>query len=202
MDFKNLVAAELKLDIDYDKLAEELLPLKKSPKCLPFTHTDDYGNVGYVYSLFLRSNPTIESYNFRKVKSADLNKWNWDNDLDIPYTKSVVSNLPFNKLGAIRVIYFSEAPAPPHTDWDDSTDIENSLGLSIIPLTGNTFCKVWDESNQTHRIISGNAMLLNDAFKHEVPKSSGMRITMRIFGTIDYEWFVDKIVAESCYYSM
>lgn len=156
---------------------------------IPFSYPPARGSTEEVtaYSLFLRSNLTFTDYSYRGAKQAAVNGWEWNKDLDIPYTISVIESLPFNTLGAIRVVYFPSVPCVEHTDWDDADDSEHTLGLSLIPSTGNVGCEVWNGSN--YITINGNAMLLNDSVKHRVPTPDGMRITMRLFGKIDYNKF-------------
>lgn len=197
----NILAAALHLDIDYERMAAELTAAMTSDLCVPFSYPAAKGSTKEVtaYSLFLRKSSEPTAYSYRGAKSADFDSWEWDNSLNIPYTQSVVDSLPYTKLGTVRVVYFPNVPCVVHTDWDDPTDTNHTLGLSIIPSTGNTHCNVWSEELQTFVAIPGNAMLLNDSIKHEVPKADGLRITMRVFGDVDYKWFEDKIVPEHLY---
>lgn len=194
-----LLAAALKLDIDYHRMTLELLPLMNHSKCIPFSYPAEGKNVT-AYSLFLRVSPEETDYSYRGAKSADFNSWDWDGDLELSYTKSVINKIPFKSLGTVRVVYFPDIPCVEHTDWDNAADTKHTLGLSIIPNTANTHCNVWYEKENRYISISGNAMLLNDSVRHNVPAGTGTRITMRVFGEIDYSWFSDKIDYNNCYY--
>lgn len=196
MNYSNLIVAGLNLDIDYKRMAEELEVLMTCSKAVPFS----YDNLSPAYSLFLREN-TMPDYSYRGAKLADINNWDWDLSLNIPYTKEIVSKLPFRKLGTVRIVYFKNIPCKDHTDWDDRTNLKNTLGLSIIPSTGGTHCNVWSEKLNKYVSIPSNAMLLNDSIRHNVPTSVGTRITMRLFGDLDYSWFDDKIIQQHCYTS-
>lgn len=199
IDYKNLLVAGLNLDIDYSRMAAELLAAQT--KAIAFSYnTDGMNEAVTAYSLFLRKSLIQTEYSYRGAKSVDFGSCEWDSDLDIPYTQSVIDQLPYTNLGTVRVVYFPDVPCVAHTDWDDATDTKHTLGLSIIPSTGNTHCNVWRERLQKFVSIPCNAMLLNDSVKHEVPKADGLRITMRVFGEIDYKWFEDKIVPEHCYF--
>jgi hypothetical protein len=184
MDCHNIVAVSLHLNIDYSRMSDELMSIQS--KSVPFSYPPARGSSDEVtaYSLFLRNNPTFTNYSYRGAKQAEVDGWEWNKDLDIPYTVSVIESLPFNTLGAIRVVYFPSVPCVEHTDWDDATDSEHTLGLSLIPSTGGVGCEVWNGSEYV--TIDGNAMLLNDSIMHRVPTPNGMRITMRLFGKIDY----------------
>jgi hypothetical protein len=196
---ETIIAAALNLEIDYNQITSELLPLMQHSKCIPFNYPIDNSNVT-AYSLFLRTSLQETDYSYRGAKSADIGSWIWDKDIPIPYTRRVIEKIPFTKLGTVRVVYFPSIPCVEHTDWDDPTDIEHTLGLSLIPNTADTHCNVWYEKEHRYVSIPGNAMLLNDSIRHNVPAGNGTRITMRIFGDIDYTWFRDKINHNICYY--
>lgn len=198
-DNRVILAAALNLNIDYCRMTEELLPLMEHNKCVPFSYPSNGVDVT-AYSLFIRTSPEKTDYSYRGAKSVEFDSWNWDNDLQISYTKSVIEQLPFSALGTVRIVYFPDIPCVEHTDWDDPFDTKHTLGLSIIPNTADTHCNVWYEKENRYVSISGNAMLLNDSVKHNVPAGSGTRITMRVFGDIDYSWFNDKIDLKNCYY--
>jgi len=201
MDYKNMIAAGLNLDIDYKKMSEELLAAMSSDSCVPFSYPAERGAKEEVtaYSLFLRNSTDPIEYSYRGAKSGTVDSYEWCG-LEIPYTQSILELLPFKKLTAVRVVYFPDVPCVEHTDWDNSKDHLHTLGLSIIPSTANTWCEVWNEKLNDYVSIPGNAMLLNDSIKHRVPKGIGTRITMRVFGEVDYKWFEDKIIPEHCYY--
>lgn len=199
IDYSKIIAAGLNLDIDYQRMTYELVGAKESSKCVPFTYKSDNQDC-HSFSLFLRENKTMPQYSYRGAKLAELDGWEWDNSLDIPYTISVINNLPIKKLGTVRAVYFPDIPCIEHTDWDDSSNLKNTLGLSLIPATGNTHCNVWSEKQSDYVSIHGHAMLLNDSIRHNVPKANGLRITVRVFGEIDYEQFTDKIIPDSLHY--
>ncbi len=194
-----ILAATLNLDIDYDRMTTELMPLMSHNKCVPFSYPSE-GKEVTAYSLFLRVSPEETDYSYRGAKSADFDSWSWDQSLELSYTKSVIENIPFKSLGTVRAVYFPDIACVEHTDWDNAADVKHTLGLSIIPNTANTHCNVWYEKENRYVAIPGNAMLLNDSVRHNVPAGIGTRITMRVFGEIDYRWFEDKIDYNNCYY--
>jgi hypothetical protein len=199
----NLIAAAVNLDIDYQRMTQEMLTAMNNPRCTKFKFAEKVpGAQSYEgYSLFLRESSETSAYGYRDVKAASFDTWKWAEDLDIPYTRTVIDALPFNPLGTARIIYFPDVPCIKHTDWDDPTDIKHTLGLSIIPSTGNTHCEVWSENLGKSLPVYGHAMLLNDSIPHWVPKANGIRMTIRLFGEIDYDWFMDRVDQENCYYS-
>jgi hypothetical protein len=199
--YNNILAAALNLEIDYPRMAAELIKVMSHKKCIKFSYPTDEKTEATAYSIFLRNCPVQPTeVSFRTAKAVSYDEWTWDYDLDIPYTRIVVGCLPFIKLGTVRVVFFPDVPCIAHTDWDDASDHKHTLGLSLIPDTANTCCNVWSDKLQKYVEIPGNAMLLNDSITHFVPLGSGTRITMRIFGEIDYNYFADKIIPEHCYY--
>jgi hypothetical protein len=199
INYNNLIAAELNLDIDYTRMSVELLAVQNKATAFSY-NTDDTKETVTAYSLFLRKSPVQTEYSYRGAKSADFSSWDRDWDLDIPYTRSIIDAIPFIKLGTVRIVYFPNIPCMEHTDWDNTADVRHTLGVSIIPDTANTHCNVWSEKENCYVSIPGNAMLLNDSVRHNVPKGNGTRITMRLFGEIDYAWFDDKVNQSRCYY--
>jgi hypothetical protein len=201
IDYSQILVAALNLDIDYELMAKELTEAMKSPDCVPFCYKDPLNDNQECnsYSLFLRENNTMPQYSYRGAKLAELNDWDWSKSLDIPYTISAIEKLPFKKLGTVRAVYFPDVPCIEHTDWDDSSNLKNTLGLSLIPTLGQTHCNVWSEKLSKYVSIPGHAMLLNDSNRHNVPKTTGLRITVRLFGEIDYTKFDDAIVREHYY---
>jgi hypothetical protein len=198
-NINSILAASVRLDIDYSQMTVELLRCMNHARSVQFSYVNDDSTPCVAHSLFLRESAGLTEYSFRGVKSASMDSWSWDESIDIPYTKSVIDNLPFKPLGPVRVVYFPDIPCMTHTDWDDPLDTKHTLGLSIIPSTGKTHCNVWSEKLQRDVSIHGHAMLLNDSVPHWVPKATGTRITMRVFGEIDYDWFSDKIDYDNCY---
>jgi hypothetical protein len=194
-----ILAAALQLDIDYPRMTQELMPLITHAKCVPFSY-DSAGQQVTAYSLFLRVSHQHTAYSYRGAKSADFDSWGWDADLSTEYTRTVIASMPWRSLGTVRVVYFPDCACVEHTDWDDATDVKHTLGLSIIPNTADTHCCVWYEKEQRYISIDSNAMLLNDSIRHHVPAGQGTRITMRVFGDIDYAWFTPKIDAQRCWY--
>ena len=192
-----IIAAALTLDIDYARLEAELSLLIENLKCIQFDSPSDSG-IGTAYSLLLRNSSTTDSQNLWTAKETDTNSWSWDDTLNIPYTRSVIDNLPMVTLGMV-VVHLSPGYKS-HTDWNDPDDLEHTLGLSLIPDTAGTTCDVWSELEQQFVKIPGNAMLLNDSIQHFVSDGTGTRITIQIFGKFDYAWFDDKIDRTNCYY--
>jgi hypothetical protein len=187
-----MIAAGLNLDIDYARMSVELLAVQSKATAFSYP-ADESKELVTAYSLFLRKSSEPTTYSYRGAKSADFSSWSWDEELDVTYTRSVIESMPYTKLGTVRIVYFPNVPCVEHTDWDDASDTTRTVGLSIIPSTGNTHCNVWSEKIQKYVAIPGNAMLLNDSIKHWVPRSEGTRITMRVFGEIDLNWFNDKV---------
>lgn len=155
---------------------------------------------------YLRKCTTTDSQSFSITKYFPHSDWVWRDDINIPYTKQFIDSLPFTSLGMIRVFIFSDTFLPVHKDYKTadvmghSEDYDKCLGLSIIPATGDVPMKIWSQKLNKVVSVPGNAMFFNDSVVHAVPKTNGIRITMRIFGDIDYNYFSDKVDMDHIYY--
>jgi hypothetical protein len=138
---------------------------------------------------------------YRRTKMYDLDGWQWRNDIQsrTQYTKSVAEQF-FDKIGCVRVFIMYNTFLVTHKDHAREEDInfvskayDRVLGLSIIPSTGSVPMKIWSRKENKVLDIPGNAMLFNDSIAHGVPKTTGYRITIRIFGKVDYGKFEEYI---------
>jgi hypothetical protein len=154
------------------------------------------------YIFYLREN--LENTNnisrFDYTKKLPTDKWVWIDHFKktIPYTIECIEQLPYKHIGCIRVFITENTFFATHRDygWGKnklSEDYDRCFGLSIIPDTGNVPMKIQSFKNKEVYDISGNAMLFNDSAWHGVPYVSGTRITIRIFGEIDYQYFMSYI---------
>jgi len=191
----NLIAGVMTLNIDYERIEQEMLLLLEKKKCTQFS---DPSIKSTAHSAFLRKSYEIDTELFSEAKLAKFDSWSWDNSLDIPYTRSVFDSIPMKPLGMVVVAIYRGIPM--HTDWNDPTDIKHTLGLNLIANQGNTCVKVWYEKENRYVPITGNAILFNDSFNHVIPDCDGTRITVRAFGEIDHAWFNDKLDSTQCYY--
>jgi len=155
------------------------------------------------YIFYLTSHPseTTDSDPYRKTKTFNKTLWRWRSDLvdKIPYFKSIAEKY-FTKISIVRVFVMNNTFLVTHRDHSReasndyvSNEYDDCLGLSIIPSDGNVPMKIWSGKEQRVLDIPGNAMIFNDSAPHGVPKTTGYRITIRIFGEIDYNQF-DKFL--------
>jgi hypothetical protein len=236
---KEILAAKLNLDYDFDRVTDEILGCSKHWKFLPpykhqvddpFNKTfnvaseEDFQSINFIdgqskalvtrqggetyknYIFYLREHPNTKSQSYADTKPAEHNLWQWRKDLDIPYTQQLIESFPFTTLGMIRVFIFKDTFLPVHKDWktggmDSSTEYDRCLGLSIIPSTGGVPMKIWSSKLDQVVEVPGNAILFNDSVWHAVPKTTGYRITIRVFGEIDYEHFAPMIDKNHVYYN-
>ena len=200
MNYKKLLAAAINLDIDYDRLAKELQVLEHHT----LTHQYDINkwstrqSLGSARALLLRTTTDTITAEWdggsnKPIKTVKHNTWSWNESLDIPYTRQVINNLPYNTLGAVRLFFYRDVFVPFHVDHNNSGDTTYTLGLSIIPQPAEA--QVQLQHNDSLYVIDGHAMLLNDSISHCVTKTTGCRITVRVFGDIDYSYFDDKLLS-------
>lgn len=137
---------------------------------------------------------------FDVTKKLNVEDWQWRKEIieKTPYLKSCLESLPYEHIGCIRVFITENTFFATHRDygWDEeklSKDYDACFGLSIIPDTGGVPMKIYSfETNKVHN-VSGNAMLFNDSAWHGVGMVEGIRITIRVFGKIDYQKFLPFI---------
>lgn len=152
------------------------------------------------YNLYLTT-PEKESEfknrSFNRTKYLNHQNWHWRNSLKdkIPYTINCIEKLPFTKIGLIRVFITENTFFPTHFDYEQFRDTENTtgqddltktLGISLIPRTGNVPLKIWSKTDQTVKQVPGHAMIFKDSEPHGVPYTPELRITIRIFGNINF----------------
>lgn len=144
---------------------------------------------------------------YDQTKTYKLDGWSWQKQLTdrIPYTKSVIESY-FEKVGCVRVFVMPNTFLVTHQDYnfeatadEVSADYDRCLGLSLIPSDGGVPMKIWSRKLQHVVDVPGNAMIFNDSVRHGVPKTTGYRITIRIFGKVNYEQFTKFIDPLHCY---
>lgn len=245
MDYNQILAAKLDLQIDNNKITDEILSCHESWEYTPpklhqlerglagkwflSSSAEDYKNVDYgkpdpvlqqmeiverelrgPYIFYLTehidSKTRINRYD--QTKSYDVNGWRWRPSLleKIPYTKQVIENY-FEKVGLVRVFVMPDTFLVTHQDYNFdapidavSDEFEKCLGLSLIPSDGGVPMRIWSRALQQVVEVPGNAMIFNDSVRHGVQKTKGYRITIRIFGKIDYSQFVNSIDMSHCYF--
>lgn len=163
----------------------------------------------YVFYLRKHKDNLTNDQRFSYIKTLDTDGWDWIPECQpfIPYTINCIESIGYEKIGCIRVFVTENTFFPTHRDTnagssspDISHDYERCLGLSLIPDTGNVPMMIQSQTdNQVHEIY-GNAMLFNDSAFHGVKFTPGIRITIRIFGKIDFQRFEKHIDLSQVYY--
>lgn len=249
MDYHNIIAAKLNLDLDYKKINDEILSCKDAfiytpPKDIvlndglngrvfkvadeEFYKNSDYidtqnnsniivsknFNSPYIFYLRTINGSTDYNENYAGSKRRDINEFCWCTNLidKIPYTISIIENI-FTKIGIVRVFVTKNTFIPAHRDYVPdsevykfynlgyySTDYKKVLGLSLIPSTGNVPLKIFSPTDKKIIDVPGNALLFNDSLFHGVPVTTGYRITLRIFGEVNYSQFDNKFDMEHTYF--
>jgi len=206
--YKNLIGANINLNIDYMKMLDELLTVIKNNRHKVKPVIGLGGGTGD--SLLLRTTPETDSHDFRDCKSANIDSWSWDDGLDIPYTRSVLESLPISPLGMVIVNTSTKtSKVHNHVDWHDLDDYENTLGLTLRLCVSqkalNTFA-VWVKELQKFVPLTGPAILLNDSCVHHVMTLANDisqwedQIYVKILGKFDYTWFDERVDPNCCYY--
>jgi hypothetical protein len=116
--------------------------------------------------------------------------WLWRDELDIPYTRSVIERLPFEHITTTRVITLNpETVGVIHADSGTImnqkyySDGNGSITLNITAGGGN----LWVLTDSGERLIDESKYTqwhFNDAKHHCVTKTNSIRVQLRIFGKL------------------
>lgn len=120
---------------------------------------------------------------YSKSKKADFSQSFWNPNIRdrLPYTRSLIDQLPFDHIGLIRVFILENTFLPTHQDKIVS-DINSSLGLSLVPIHSGTPLMVYDPVSRRIESIFSNCFLFDDSYLHGIPMVNGLRIDIRVFG--------------------
>lgn len=179
MDFTKVKAAAINIDVNEDMLTNELMSI---PEHKWSSNTDQYSDSRWK-TVFLTKNNKQEFNDFKTAKTIKHSEWFWDNDLDIPYIKSLVKSLPLTHIGMIRA-FVLEGPLVMHTDCDHTTteDASYRFGLTIASRLEEPMLLGKDS-------IQEKNLIFDDSVPHGFPSATGKQISIRVFGDFDYNQF-------------
>ena len=187
MDWNNIKAAAVKINVDDSKLTQELEAI---PKELWDSGEDLTSNTSW-NTIWIRTNSIAEFPDFKLAKGIDHSEWEWREDLSIPYIKSLVESLPIRTIGMIRAFILT-GPLPIHIDSNESTPkaLDYNLALTIaskleVPMTMTDGTKVKEKT-----------IFFNDSIPHGFPDAVGTQMSIRIFGDFEYDKFKVRKVYE------
>jgi hypothetical protein len=174
----NYIAVEFEFEFDHKKMEEELLAIPADRWLI--SERDNF----LYKSLFLTKNHSNVFTDFKTAKSITHKEWFWDNSLDIPYTRSVVEQLPCTVFGIVRVMW-TNGPLPMHVDTNKSTpdDPTYRLGVTLAPVLHEPM------TMSKHTVIHGKTVIFDDSIPHGFPNATTDQLGVRIFGEFDYDKF-------------
>ena len=180
MEFSNVKAIAVNIDVDEDRLTQEL-------ESIPETFWDsgvDNKTETYWNTIWLTKNDVDEFADFKTAKSIKHDEWYWDEDLEIPYIKSLVESLPVKNIGMIRA-FILDGPLPIHVDSNENTptELSYSLGLTIASRLEEPM------SMEGGILIKEKNVFFNDSIPHGFPKATSKQISIRVFGDFEYDKF-------------
>lgn len=153
----------------------------------------------YIFYLRHHKDNVNRDTRFSYVKNLNTEGWDWIDEYRsiIPYTINCIESIGYDHIGCIRVFVTENTFFPSHRDTlsgnptnpEPSRDFERCLGVSLIPDTGDVPMAIQSPNNGNVYKVYGNAMLFNDSAFHGVKFTPGIRITIRIFGKIDFQKF-------------
>ena len=148
-----------------------------------------------IRSLYLRNSTTgdaLRNSSYRFTKTLAHASWHWRAELKdrIPYTIECIESLPYDPLGAVRAFACENTFMPTHRDVEpgpDARDRSRAIGISLIPATGGVGMLVWNRAGRCVEEVRGHCIMFDDGCWHGVPMTQGMRITIRVFGELNFE---------------
>jgi hypothetical protein len=178
MNFINIKAAAIDLDIDDERLVREIMSIPSDKWTL--SEYDILGSHPWK-TIWLRVNNTEKFRDFKSAKSVPHKDWYWDPNLNIDYLKSVVENLPFKTVGMIRAFSLGGSIAM-HVDSNDTTpkDLNYNMGLTLAPNLEMPMSLDGTEIKEKY-------LLFKDSLPHGFPNATTPQISIRIFGDIEYD---------------
>ena len=136
-------------------------------------------------------NDVTRDSRFSVTKTLSHESWYWRPELKerIGYTVECIESLPYRTLGLIRVFVCEDTFMPTHRDTvpAEGYDRTKAIGVSLVPATGGVGMLIWDDVARAVRDVKGNCLLFDDSKWHGVPMTRGARITLRIFGNLDFD---------------
>jgi hypothetical protein len=183
MDYTKVKAIEVDLNINTELMRQEFFSIPEDSWQVNIA-SNLIGTGTHVYkSLFLTKNNIAVFTDFKNAKKISHTDWYWDENFNLPYTRSVINSLPAKSIGMVRIM-IADGPLPLHTDCDKETPQHYSyrLGLTIAPIQTQ---KMQLGENK----IAGNQYFFNDSIPHGFPESIDMQISVRVFGEFEYDKF-------------
>jgi hypothetical protein len=142
-------------------------------------------------------NDVTRDSRFSINKKLAHSSWFWRPALRdlIPYTIECIESLPYRALGLVRAFVCEDTFMPTHRDTapDWACDKSQSIGLSLIPATGGVPMLIWDDAAAQVREMHGHCLLFDDSRWHGVPMTRGTRITLRVFGELEFERLEERL---------
>jgi hypothetical protein len=139
-------------------------------------------------------NDVTRDSRFAVTKNLSHESWYWRPELAqrIPYTISCIESLPYRTLGLVRAFLCEDTFMPTHRDTvpqnaEAGYDRGRAVGISLVPDTGGVDMLIWDDARRQVLAMKGHCLVFDDSKWHGVPMTSGLRITLRIFGELDFE---------------
>lgn len=179
MDFTNIKAIAVDIDVDDGLLTQELLAIPSSKWEIGVDKTSGH----FWKNIFLTKNDFQVFNDFKSAKSIPHSAWYWDTELHIPYIQSLVKSLPIDTIGMIRA-FILDGPLVMHVDSNDSTPDDSSYKIGL------TIASELQVPMQMPGIeVQEKYVLFDDSVPHGFRDSNGRQISIRVFGDFDYDKF-------------
>jgi hypothetical protein len=134
-------------------------------------------------------------------KGLSHRSWYWRPELRerIGYTIECIESLPYRTIGVVRTFVCEDTFMPTHRDVqpaaDGSYDKSKAIGISLVPATGGVGMLIWNAAARRVEEVRANCLVFDDSVWHGVPMTKGLRITIRIFGELDFDRLAGRTTA-------
>jgi hypothetical protein len=119
-----------------------------------------------------------------RFRGGEEGRWAWKAGMDLPYTRSVVARMPFERVDVVRVMALPRGGfGPTHVDWPDDTlwERDGMATLTLMARTGDVPMRFMTEDRKVHE-ASDRAFFFKDSAPHGVPRARSARLLLRIHG--------------------
>ena len=132
--------------------------------------------------------PINPATKYGSVRFRTMKDWIWDDSLDIPYTKEVISRLPYKELNVVRLMVIEPGGFGPlhKDDFDDDLWEKNDIVSTTITIShGGSPLKFVHNDKMID--VKDDVFFFKDSVYHGVPPVKSQRMILRINGKVDYQ---------------
>jgi hypothetical protein len=116
-------------------------------------------------------------------------KWVWKKGLNLPYTRQLIENLPFDRLDVVRVMSLPKGGfGPAHVDSNDDSpwEVDGIASISFVLRDGGVPTRLMASDRSLHD-VNDPVFFFKDSAPHGIPQTVSPRMMLRVNGAADPE---------------